>query len=69
MCRVRRALMLATALASAAFNAYAQDADVTAGHAFAREACRACHMVEPEESSPRTIAIGRRSVMSRTPAG
>jgi mono/diheme cytochrome c family protein len=58
MCRVRRAVMLATALASAAFNAYAQDADVAAGHAFAQEACRPCHMVEAEESSPRRIVIG-----------
>ena len=31
----------------------AQDGDIAAGHAFAREACEACQLVEPEEASPR----------------
>jgi len=31
---------------------------IAAGHAFAREARRACHIVEAEESSPREFEIG-----------
>ncbi len=58
MCQAGRAVALAAALAATAFNANAQDGDVAAGHAFAREACKACHMVEPEEGSPRIIVIG-----------
>jgi mono/diheme cytochrome c family protein len=58
MCQEARVVAFAAVLATAAFNAYAQDGDVAAGHAFAREVCKACHIVEPEESSPRTIAIG-----------
>jgi mono/diheme cytochrome c family protein len=58
MCRARRAVVLATALAAITFSAKAQDGDVTAGHAFAREACKACHEVEAKEPSPRMIEIG-----------
>ena len=36
----------------------AQDGDTTAGYAFAREACKACHMVEAEEGPSRMIVIG-----------
>jgi len=54
----RIALVLAAAPAAAAFSAKAQDGDVAAGHAFAREACEACHMVEPEENSSRMVEIG-----------
>jgi mono/diheme cytochrome c family protein len=57
MCR-RCAVALAAALAVTAFSAKAQDGDIAAGHAFAREACRACHMVEPELRSPRIFEIG-----------
>src|SRR5215469_4188053 len=39
-------------------SAHAQDADMAAGHAFAREACRACHMVEAKQQKPRLIVIG-----------
>jgi len=58
MCQAGRAVALAVALAAAAFKANAQDGDVAAGHAFAREACKACHMVEAEEGSSRIIVIG-----------
>lgn len=56
MCQEARVVAFAAVLAAAAFNAYAQDGDILAGHAFAREACKACHMAE--ESSPRRITIG-----------
>jgi len=55
--RIGRAI-LGTALAAIALNAHAQDADVAAGHAFAREACNSCHIVEAEERSPRLISVG-----------
>ena len=55
---VRRATALAAALAVAAFSAQAQDGDVAAGHAFAWEACKACHEVEAEEPSSRMVEIG-----------
>ena len=48
----------AAILALAAVSAHAQDGDVAAGHAFAREACRACHMVEAKQQKPRRIVIG-----------
>jgi mono/diheme cytochrome c family protein len=57
MCR-RRAVVLAAAIAATAFSAKAQDGDVAAGHAFARETCRACHMVDREARAPRRIDIG-----------
>ena len=44
--------------AAAAVGAHAQDGDVGAGHAFAREACNACHMVEAKQKKPRRIVIG-----------
>jgi mono/diheme cytochrome c family protein len=52
------AMALAAAVAATAFSAKAQDGDISAGHAFAREACGACHMVEPEARAPRRIVIG-----------
>jgi mono/diheme cytochrome c family protein len=58
MCQARRGVVLAAALAAAAFNAKAQDGDISAGHAFAREACKVCHMVEAAEGSSRMIVIG-----------
>jgi mono/diheme cytochrome c family protein len=53
-----RTVVLAAVLVATSFRAEAQDGDASAGHAFAREACKACHMVEPEERAPRTIEIG-----------
>jgi len=50
--------MVAAALAATAFSAKAQDGDIAAGRAFAREACKACHVVDPEETSPRSFEIG-----------
>ena len=58
MPRIPCRMMLATVLAGAALRANAQDGDVVAGHAFAREACNACHMVEAEQRAPRLIVIG-----------
>jgi mono/diheme cytochrome c family protein len=40
-------------------SAHGQDADVATGHTFAREACSACHVVEPEQQKPRVVVIGR----------
>jgi mono/diheme cytochrome c family protein len=53
-----RTTMLASAFATTAFNANAQDGDVAAGRAFAREACISCHIVEPEKAPPRIVVIG-----------
>jgi mono/diheme cytochrome c family protein len=53
-----RTAMLASALAAAAWDATAQDGDVAAGRAFAREACTTCHVVEPDNASPRVVVIG-----------
>jgi cytochrome c len=39
-------------------HALAQDGDVAAGRAFAREACNSCHVVEPTNVSPRVVVIG-----------
>jgi cytochrome c2 len=50
--------MLASALAATAWSATAQEGDVAAGRAFAREACISCHVVEPTNASPRIVAIG-----------
>jgi mono/diheme cytochrome c family protein len=54
----KRAGALASALVAAAFSAKAQEGDVAAGHAFARDACRPCHMIERERPAPRRIDIG-----------
>jgi cytochrome c len=56
--QTRLAVMVAAALTATAFNANAQDEDVAAGRAFAREACNSCHVVEPANPSPRVVAIG-----------
>ena len=58
MCQAGRAVALAVTLAATAFNANAKDGDIAAGHAFAREACKVCHMVEAAEGSSRMIVIG-----------
>ncbi len=57
MLQLGRAAALAGSLATTAFNAAAQEGDIAAGHAFASEACKLCHVVEPEEKSPRNLAI------------
>jgi mono/diheme cytochrome c family protein len=57
MLRIRR-LAPAALLALTAATAHAQDGDIAAGHAFARGACNACHMVEVKSQKPRRIVIG-----------
>ena len=57
MCKARGVVALTTALAAATVNANAQEADIAAGRAFAREACKACHKVEPSRL-PRRFEIG-----------
>ena len=39
-------------------SAHAQDGDATAGYAFARQACGACHVVGAEQQAPRHLVIG-----------
>ena len=58
MRQARRTATLAAALTATPFNVNAQDGDVAAGPAFAREACNFCHIVEPTNVSPRIVAIG-----------
>jgi mono/diheme cytochrome c family protein len=53
-----RWLAPAAILAVASATAHAQDGDIAAGRAFAREACNACHMVEAKPRKPRRIVIG-----------
>src|SRR5215470_12236947 len=53
-----RCLVPAATLALIAFSARAQDGDAAAGYAFARQACRACHVVEAEQPAPRLLVIG-----------
>jgi len=55
--RIRR-MALAAILALTGASAHAQDGDVAAEHAFAREACNACHTVEAKPQKPRLIVIG-----------
>jgi cytochrome c2 len=69
MCLAGRAAALAVTLAATALNANAEDGDIAAGHAFAREACKVCHMVEAEEGSSRMIVIGPAFPTLRTPQG
>ena len=57
MCKARQAVALTAALAATTFSAKAQEADIAAGHAFAREACKVCHAVEPSRL-PRRFEIG-----------
>jgi cytochrome c2 len=60
---ITRRLASAAILALSAVSAHAQDGDVAAGHAFAREACRACHMVEANQQKPRRIGARRNGSM------
>ena len=57
MGRLRHPLMLTVALAVMPVKANAQDAKMAAGHVFAREACKACYMVEFEQLSQRRLVI------------
>ena len=57
MCKARQAMALLAALVAATFDAKAQEADIAAGRSFAREACKACHAVEPSRL-PRRFEIG-----------
>ena len=57
MCKARGVVALTAALAAATANVKAQEADIAAGRAFAREACKACHAVEPSRL-PRRFEIG-----------
>jgi mono/diheme cytochrome c family protein len=57
MRRLGYVAMLAAALATTGAGATAQEGDIAAGYAFASEACKACHVVDPEEKSPRNLAI------------
>ena len=52
--------MVGAVLAAALFSAKAQDGDIMAGHAFAREACRACHKVGRQPSTPGMTATAIR---------
>jgi hypothetical protein len=58
MKRVKRMAALATALVVTSAGVRAQESDVAAGHAFARNACQPCHAVEAEQRTPRRIVIG-----------
>jgi mono/diheme cytochrome c family protein len=58
---LRQLVRLATlivVLGTAASRAHGQIGDVSAGHALARQACVACHVVEAGEARPRLIAVG-----------
>ena len=58
MKRVKRMAALAAALVVTSASVRAQESDVAAGHAFARNACQPCHAVEAEQRTPRRIVIG-----------
>ncbi len=58
MKRVKRMAALAAALVVTSAGVRAQESDVAAGHAFARNACQPCHAVEAEQRTPRRIVIG-----------
>ena len=58
MKRVKRMAALAAALVATTAVAHAEEGDAAAGHAFAREACNACHAIEDEQRVPRRIVIG-----------
>jgi cytochrome c len=55
---ITRRLAPAAILALTGVSAHAQDGDAAKGHAFARQACNACHMVEAKQQKPRRIVIG-----------
>jgi len=69
MPRLGRAATLACALAATGYSAAAQEGDVAAGHAFAREACKTCHVVGPEKRRREPSTSPRLFAPSRTPPG
>jgi cytochrome c len=58
MKRMKCVAVLAAALVVTSAGVRAQESDVAAGHAFARNACQPCHAVEAEQRKPRRIVIG-----------
>ena len=50
-----RSAALAAVLTMAALPAYAQNAEVAAGHALARQVCVACHVVDAQSSPRRAV--------------
>ena len=67
--QARVAVMVAAALAAEAWNANAQDGDVAAGHAFAREACVTCHVVDPQMRRLGSLSSARTFRILQTPKG
>jgi cytochrome c2 len=63
-----RRLAPAAIIAMAAVSAHAQDGDAAAGHAFAREACNACHMVEAKQRNRDASLSDQLSATSPIPA-
>jgi cytochrome c len=57
MLRPPFAAILSGLLTAISFVAAAQEGNIAAGHAFASEACKACHVVDAQEKSPRNLAI------------
>jgi cytochrome c len=55
--RLRLPVTFTAALAAMTFSASAQEGDIATGQAFARQACKTCHVVELAEKSPRTLDI------------
>jgi cytochrome c len=51
------AVAITSALSATAFGATAQEGNIAAGHAFASEACKARHVVDAQEKSPRNLVI------------
>jgi cytochrome c len=58
MQQAKLAMTLTSLLATSAVNAAARDGDVAAGRAFAREDCKLCHIVDPDDRATRSIVIG-----------
>jgi cytochrome c len=55
---IMRRLAPAAILALMSVSTHAQDGDAVAGHAFAREACSACHLVDTKQQKSRLVVIG-----------
>jgi hypothetical protein len=52
-------------LSATAFSAAAQEGDIADGHAFAREACKLCQIVDPDDHWARGIVIGPGLLLAR----
>jgi cytochrome c len=57
MLRLGRSATLGGVIAGTALSAAAHEGDISAGHALVSAACKACYVVDPEEKSPRILAI------------